>query len=111
MLFAIGDHGVKLTLNLPESIILEEPASGSCVVSNLIKSPRKIIISPVDNKDYCSVKYTDRHYKIKNLKYQQNFTVTCRKGSASSFAIKCFITEANKMKLEKLKVNQTIQLV
>ena len=104
MLFVTGDHGVQPTLNLPESIFLEEAASGSCVVSNLMKSPRKIIIAPVDNRDYCSVKYIDRPYKIKHLQYRQNFTVTCRNGSASSVVMQCFIPERNKMpKFEEVK--------
>ena len=85
-------------------MFLEEPASGNCVVTNLMKSPQRIIVAPVDNKDYCRVKYIDRPYKIKGLQYQQNFTVTCRNGSASSVEMKCFIVEANIMpELEKVK--------
>ena len=57
MLNVAGDHGVKLTLNLPESMFLEEPASGNCAVTNLMKSSQRIIVAPVDNKDYCRVKY------------------------------------------------------
>ena len=99
---------MKLTLNLPESIFLEEPASGSCVVSNLIKSPHRITIVPVDNRDYCSVKYVDGHYEIKHSKlYQQNFTVTCGKGSASSVVIKCFISGMSKLEKVKGKSNNT----
>ena len=110
VLLVTGDHDVKLTLNVPESIILEEPASGSCIVSNLIRSPRRIIVKVEGgNGVFCIVKYTDKNDKPKDLEYQQNFTVTCKKGSPSFVGVKCFILLPNKMETRKLKGNQIKQ--
>ena len=105
-----GDHDVKLTLNIPESVILEEPTSGSCIVSNLMRSPRRIMIKVEGGNGVpCIVKYTSKNNKPKDLEYQQNFTVTCNKGSPSSVELKCFIIESSTFESVKLEGNQIKQ--
>lgn len=88
------DGGATVTLNLPDSIYLNEPASGNCIVS---KKPPFIRITPVkQHNDYCKVKCIGKIYET-NKNYQQNFTVTCSNGSASSVEIQCLTFENTRM--------------
>ena len=89
MSFTTGD-GVKITLNLPDSIYLDEPASGDCIVSSTTK-PHHIMITPeYQHSKYCKVNTTGSMiYGTKN--YRRNFTVTCNNSSAPSVKILCFI--------------------
>ena len=91
-----GDNSA-VTLILPEKIFSEEPTSGSCVISNLVRSPHTIMIRVTQElRKYCSVQYDGRHYKIKHLTYQRNFTVTCN-GNTALAKIECFTIENSKM--------------
>ena len=106
VLIYVGDHDVKITLNLLESVILDEPANGSCIVSNLMRSPRRIMVKlEGGNTVPCSVKYTNKNNKPKDLEYEQNFTVTCNKSSPFFVELKCFITESSTSESVKLEGN------
>ena len=99
MSFTTGD-GIKITLNLPDSIYLDEPASGNCIVSSTTK-PRHIMITQEHQQSkYCKVNTTGSTiYGTKN--YRRDFTVTCKNGSASSVKIQCFVPGTNKIPEKK----------
>ena len=72
-----------------------------------MRSPRRIMVKVEGGNGVpCIVKYTSKNNKPKDLEYQQNFTVTCNKGSPSSVELKCFITESSTFKSVKLEGNQ-----
>ena len=87
MVTQIGN--AKATLDLPMTIFLGEPAFGECSVNNLENSPNKIRIE--FSSPHCTANYVGKIYSIEQLNYQQNFTVTCEKSSASSFKVICFV--------------------
>ena len=79
----------KVSLDLPTTIFLGEPAFGRCAVNNLESSPKEIKISFISL--HCTAKNVGKLYSIEQLNYQQNFTVTCRNGSAPSVNVICFV--------------------
>ena len=79
----------KVSLDLPTTIFLGEPAFGRCAVNNLGNSPKEIRISLIS--DHCTAKNVGKIYSIEQSNYQQNFTVTCRNDSASSVNVICFV--------------------
>ena len=87
MVTQIGD--AKATLDLPMTIFLEETAFGRCSVNNLENSPKQISIR--SSSPHCTADNVGKIYSTEQLNYQQNFTVTCGKGSASSFKVICFV--------------------
>jgi len=105
-LFLLGDHDdPKMTLSLPETIFLEEPANGRCTVSNIGTQDYQI-----DVKLFGSRKYCDIH---KDIGKQLNFTVTCRSGSASSIRVCCIVHSHNKDILpvdKRVQGNETIAI-
>ena len=81
--------GAKVSLDLPKTIFLGEPTFGRCVVNNLNNSHLKIIISVLSQS--CAANNVGKFYSTEHLSYQQNFTVTCRSGSAPSVNVNCFV--------------------
>ena len=83
----IGD--AKVSIDLPKTIFFGEPAFGICAVNNLKSSPRHIRISVLSQ--HCKATNVGKFYSTERLNYQQNFTLTCSKGSASSLSLTCFV--------------------
>ena len=83
----IGDAIVSL--DLPKTIFFGEPAFGTCAANNLKNSPLQIRILVVPSS--CTPSNVGKFYSTGHLNYQQNFTLTCRKGSASSLSLTCFV--------------------
>ena len=103
MSFTTG--GAEVTLNLPDNIYLDEPASGDCSVSPTKSHHRLMIIPENQHNEHCKVKLTRKDLENKN--YQQNFTVTCKNGSASSVKILCFIIGSTALPTTKVVQGKT----
>ena len=84
------------------TIFLGEPAYGSCAVTNLKNSPGQISISFLSR--HCTVNNVGEFYNTEHLSYQQNFTVTCRNGSAPSVDVNCFVVT-----LPPIRAKATVQ--
>ena len=79
----------KVSLDFPTTIYLGEPAFGRCAVNNLKNTPPYIKILAISS--HCTASNVGNIYSTEQLNYQQNFTVTCRDGSAPSVNVSCFV--------------------
>ena len=100
----------KATLDLPTTIFLGEPAFGRCSVNNLENSPEKIRIE--FSSPNCTANYVGNIYSIEQLNYQQNFTVTCSKGSVPSVHVICFVdVSSSSPQLDTRKVQGKLKIL
>ena len=91
------------------TILLGELAYGSCAVNNLKNSLEQISISFLSR--HCNVNSIGEFYNTEHLTYPQNFTVTCRNGSAPSVNVNCFVVTPPPIRAKatvqgKLKLHQ-----
>ena len=103
----IGGYSVKVSLDLPETVFLGEAVSGSCTVNNLDNPLIRVYPSPY-NKISCSVTNIGGVHKIKHLSYQQNFSVNCSNGNASSVEVNCLVPPILERKEIQGKLNNQL---
>ena len=94
----IGDTEAKVTIDVPETILIKQYTSGSCVASGIMYSrmPPYFIKVKLDssNEAKCNITLLGRIKKIRHAQYQQNFNITCGNGNGS-VQLECFTHRNN----------------
>ena len=84
-----------MTINVPRTILSEQPTGGSCVASGNMYSRRpsyffiRVKLVGHNNLGDCSIKHIGRFQELRHAHYQQNFNITCNNGN-NSVGIQCF---------------------